>query len=256
MVAKKGLKDEKVGVKVVSTEGYTMECVDYNSYTDITVRFEDGHEVKSTWHNFTKGSIKNVYHKSVYGVGYIGEGDYSSKGYRTPKFPMYRSWISMMRRCYSDTDNPRDRAYKQCSVNSIWHNFQNFCLWYEYNYYEIEGETMCLDKDILVKGNKTYAPKTAVFVPESINKLFLTRKDKRGHLPIGVYERPNGKFGAYLSKGDKRVHLGYFGIPHEAFLAYKEAKEQHIKEVAEKYKHHIPIKLYDALLRYEVEMDD
>ena len=60
-----------------------------------------------------------------------------------------------------------------CSVYEGWHNFQNFAKWYEDNYYEIEEEQMHLDKDILVKGNKVYSPDTCVFVPETINGLFV-----------------------------------------------------------------------------------
>ena len=42
----------------------------------------------------------------------------------------------------------------------------------------------------------------------------------------------------------------------EAFQAYKQAKEQYIKEVAEEYKDKIPYRLYEAMMNYEVEIDD
>ena len=47
---------------------------------------------------------------------------------------------------------------------------------------------MCLDKDILIKGNKIYSQDTCIFVPKAINSLFTNRKRFRGEYPIGVYK--------------------------------------------------------------------
>ena len=42
----------------------------------------------------------------------------------------------------------------------------------------------------------------------------------------------------------------------DSFAVYKRAKEQHIKEVAEKWKGKIDSKVYHALLTYEVSFED
>ena len=39
---------------------------------------------------------------------------------------------------------------------------------------------MCLDKDILVKGNKIYSPNTCIFAPENINNLLQLIKENPG----------------------------------------------------------------------------
>ena len=95
-----------------------------------------------------------------------------------------------------------------------------------------------MDKDIVFKGNKLYSEDTCVFVPREINNLFTTRVRFRGEFPIGVhYSTGKGKFVAQISKNcDKRIHLGLFDTPEEAYLAYKKEKECYIKEVAEKWK--------------------
>jgi hypothetical protein len=56
----------------------------------------------------------------------------------------------------------------------------------------------------------------------------------------------------------KQKHLGYFPLdkPFQAFYAYKVFKENYIKQVADKYKDLIPQKLYDAMYKYEVEIND
>ena len=57
-------------------------------------------------------------------------------------------------------------------------------------------------------------------------------------------------------KRNKVKHLGYYSNPYSAFKAYKKYKEKLIKKIADEYKDEIPIKLYDAMYRYEVEITD
>jgi hypothetical protein len=66
------------------------------------------------------------------------------------------------------------------------------------------------------------------------------------------------KYQSYLHRKDKLAHLGTFDTPYDAFNAYKIAKEQYIKELAEKYiqEGKITEKVYNALMRYEVEITD
>ena len=114
-----------------------------------------------------------------------------------------------------------------------------------------------LDKDILVKGNKVYSPNTCVFVPKEINCLIIHRKSVRGEYPIGVTFDPKiGKFRSQMNRGGKKTHMGLFSYPEEAFYAYKEAKEDYIKEVANKWKDQIDHRVYKALMNYQVEITD
>jgi len=50
--------------------------------------------------------------------------------------------------------------------------------------------------------------------------------------------------------------IGRFNTIEEAFYAYKKAKENYIKETANKYKDVIDIRVYNALMNYEVEITD
>ena len=40
------------------------------------VEFEDGYEKSTGYKGFKLGNIRAPYDKSIYGIGYIGEGDY------------------------------------------------------------------------------------------------------------------------------------------------------------------------------------
>ena len=83
----------------------------------------------------------------------------------------------------------------------------------------------------------------------------LSKKNK-GNYPVGV-SKHNQYFKAQLSTGNSnRTLLGYFKTPEEAFEAYKKAKENHIKFKAEEYKDTLDPIVFDALIKYEVDIND
>ena len=168
----------------------------------------------------------------------------------------------MHTRCYDKKYSDKYPTYQSCTVCEKWHNFQNFAEWWHNNYYEIEGEIMDIDKDILVKGNKEYSFDTMIFVPHRINSLFVKNDAKRGNYPLGVsYSKETNTYRAKCSILDKdnikrTKHLGSYNTPEEAFKVYKEFKEAYIKEVADDYRNRIPKELYDAMYRWVVDIDD
>ena len=194
----------------------------------------------------------------VCGVGFLGEGKYlSSKNKKTTKY--FNVWSKMIQRCYDSETQNKHPSYKGCKVAEDWHNFQNFAKWYDENYYEVNSERMELDKDILIKGNKTYSKKNCIIVPKNINILFSNRKADRGEYPIGVsYHK--GKFQATCNNPfnvkNEGSYLGIYNTPLEAFKIYKQTKEKYIRQIALVYKDRIPVELYEALVKYEVEIDD
>ena len=115
-----------------------------------------------------------------------------------------------------------------------------------------------LDKDLLVKGNKVYSESTCVFIPAEVNTLLTKRTASRGEHLIGVYwHKTNKAFKAQVSKNKgTQEYLGSFKTEIEAFNAYKQAKESFVKEQAEKYKSQIDPRAYNALMNYEVGIDD
>ena len=63
-------------------------------------------------------------------------------------------------------------------------------------------------------------------------------------------------FKAVVSKFGKSTFLGHYPTVEKAFQAYKQAKEAHIKEVANKWRDKIDPKVYEALMIWEVSIDD
>ena len=241
----------------VNTNGEEMRVIRYGGAKDIDIQFvKDGTIIEHReYGDFKKGNIKNPYFPSVYGVGFIGIGEFKTCDENGKPTKCYIAWVGMYKRCYNPKYHEKKPTYENCTVCEEWNNYQNYAIWHIENYYEIENEIMMLDKDILKKGNKVYSPETCVFVPVSINSLFVKCNKARGDLPIGVSKHGN-KFKATLRKDNETIHLGYFNTPKEAFLAYKKAKEAYIKEVAEKYKGKIDPRAYEAMMKYEVEITD
>lgn len=189
--------------------------------------------------------------KKVYGTGIIDENDF--KIYKKE----YKYWNHILERCYSNKLKEKYPTYEKIIMSNKWIYFKNFKDWYNDNYYEIEGQRMEIDKDILIKGNKMYSPETCLFVPQEINKLFTKRQNDRGKLPIGVrYKELNNKYECRCNKNGKSIYLGLYEDSEKAFQVYKEFKENYIKEIADYYKDRIPNKLYNALYKYEVEITD
>lgn len=257
-------KIDKVGEKNINNFGSKMVIIEYRKYSDIDVYFpEYNWTFKHTRYNdFKKGNVSCPYEKRVYDIGYLGEGDYKTKN-NGKKTKCYNTWHDMLKRCYDPKFHEKESTYINCEVCKEWLNFQNFAEWYYENYYKVEGERMCLDKDILHKGNKIYSPGNCIFVPHNINLLF-TKNDKfRGDYPIGVsYNKRYNKFGVrcsvYNFKENKKESrfLGYYNSTDKAFEVYKQFKEQNIKKVADYYKEQISDKLYQAIYEYEVNITD
>ena len=113
-------------------------------------------------------------------------------------------------------------------------------------------------KDSLVKGNKLYSENACIFIPAEINSVLTKSTASRGKHLIGVHwHSKSNAFVARVNRGKgKPEYLGIFKTELEAYDAYKIAKEIYVKELAEKWKDKIDVRAYEALMNYQVEIDD
>lgn len=233
-----------------TNEGGSVTVVEYRDAFEVVIKHNDryGHVAAVQAGDLRKGKIKNPYRPSVYGVGFMGAGEYVSKvdGKHTPA---YKTWNSMMNRCHDPKFHVRRPTYIGCSVHPDWHNFQNFAEWFERQYFASGWQ---LDKDLTNEGNKIYSADTCVFLPHQLNSLLTDRGAARGDLPQGVSRHGNG-YQARLNIDGKRHYLGTYATPEEAFQVYKKAKEANVKRMAEQYKFLIDPRVYDLLINYEVK---
>lgn len=244
--------NERIGLIKENTNGTLMKIIAYRNSNDIDVEFLDKyHYVKTntTMSNFNSGSIKSPYDLTTLGVGYIGEGKYKVK-ISNKHTPEYDCWKSIIERCYDEKKREKYKSYYRISeICEEWKNFQNFAEWYCQNQYEID-ERLHIDKDILYPGNKIYSPYHCLLVPQRINMLFLNKRNKRG-LPNGI--RKEGD--KYLAKYNQE-DLGVTNTVEEAFELYAKRKKEEIVKIANEYKKIIPKKVYEALMNYEIRIEN
>lgn len=242
-------------------KGTKMIIIKYNSSTDVTVEFQDEFKFKrhTSYAKFKKGNVGNPYDRTVFDVGYFGVGKYNSKKHKNA----YKAWCSMIERCYSKKFQDKHKNYINHTVCDEWHNFQNFAEWYEINYYEVPNERIEVENNILMKGNTEYCPEYSILSPQRINTLFVKMFNSldRGDCCIGVtWNKRIGKFISQISYIDKngnykRMSKG-FSTEEDAFLFYKNFKENYIKQVADEYYDLIPRELWKAMYEYEIEITD
>ncbi len=145
--------------------------------------------------------------------------------------PFYRTWKSMLKRCYSDKHQEKHPTYKGCSVVEEWLTFSNFKAWMEQQ--DWKGKE--LDKDLLQKRNKIYSPETCIFIDAVLNKFITEHKTSKGGWPTGVsLNKRTGRFLARCSNPftKKNDHLGYFTCPNEAHQAWLKRKLEIAHELA------------------------
>lgn len=225
-------------------EGQVYNCVggratvlSYHNAKKVLIRFDDGYETIVQMGNLKRGACDNPFRKTVYGVGYNGVGMYSLKSHPLA----YKKWAHMMYRCYGEEYTKKKPTYIDCSVCDEWHNFQNFAQWFEENHFK--GSDIELDKDILVKGNKIYSPKTCCLVPREINSLFQKKGEDNG-LPNGVQQISKDKYRARYGQ----VHLGVFDNLAEASNVYEKYRSARIKELVVKYQDILKPEVSQAIL--------
>lgn len=226
-------KEDRLGEENLNNKGYLMKIIQYDSRNDIIVEFQDEYKSKvhTTYYHFQNGNIKNPYNSNgagVYGVGIKGDKYPAVNNGKVAK--EYKAWQGMLRRCFDEKIKNERPTYKDVVCCDEWLLYENFYEWLhsQENFNKwLNGYKWAVDKDIIIKGNKIYSPTTCCLVPIDINTLFATKK---------------------------RTNFN----TQEEFEIYKQDKESYIKEVAqnEYNKGNITKKCYDAMMDYEIEIDD
>ena len=245
-----------VGKVCKSKSSGDFKILKYNGSKNVVIQFlKTGFEMTVYLGSIKSGKVKDRYLPSVYGIGVLGT-KYPSmiNGVLTKEYVL---WVDMLRRCYSDDFKKKRPTYEgcECSENFIYYEY-----FYEWCHKQV-GFGECgfqLDKDLLVKGNKVYSENTCVFIPTEINSVLIKCTATRGKNLIGVcWNKKSKAFVAMVSRSKSgSEYLGLFNTEIEAFNAYKQAKENYIKELANKWKDQIDDRAYNALMKYAVEITD
>lgn len=248
----------------INNRGWKMKIVDYIDAKNVVVEFEEPYVYRTTTrtNRFLSGNVKNPYAPTICNFGIVGNKYPTHTDDGVHYLPEYLIWTNMIKRCYDEEHRYKNPAYYDCECCSEWQYYEKFYEWlHAQENYEILTAIgdIAIDKDILQKGNREYAPNKCCLVPQRINNIMLKSDAIRGDCVIGVhYHNVNGTYIAQCGGHENAVYLGSYQTEMEAFSAYKQYKEAEIKELAHKefLSGHITKKCYEALMRYEVEITD
>lgn len=135
----------KKGDKFTTREGYEVVITSYSDSSRVIAEFTDsGHKVYVGMQQLRNGTIKNPYHKSIHGVGYLGVGKYKASTSQKTAY-WHRVWSSMISRCYDEWSLIKHPSYREISVSDEFLCFQNFAKWAES---ENLRKGMDVDKDL------------------------------------------------------------------------------------------------------------
>lgn len=244
--------DRSLNGKIFTSKGYgDFEVIDHKNWRNVKVKFVDTNYTTTTRvDKVLTGAVRDRLFPSVFGVGVLGSKDLSSSD------KQHHLWSGMLQRCHCDKYQAKKPTYVGCTVSEYFKRYDNFHEWCE-NQVGFDQEGWHLDKDLLVKGNKIYSEDFCVFVPHEINTAIVTSRSFRGDSLIGLrLDKRSNKFQARVNKYGKSFSLGYFEDELEAFSAYKQAKEDYLKELANKWEDQIDPRVCQALNSYQVEITD
>ena len=229
--------------------GGSATVIDYRNSKEVVIKHNDtyGYIATVLSHDLRRGKFRNPYNPTVCGVGFVGCGKYLAS-IKRKHTPAYVIWKEMLNRCYNPNNLEKHPTYIGCSVDKGWHDFQVFAEWFERQY---RADGWHLDKDLIVDGNKIYSASTCVFIPHQLNTLLGDCRSARGELPRGVTRGGSG-YVAQIRVDGKNHYLGVHSTASEAFLTYKKAKECNIKRMADEWRHLIDIRVYEALMNYDI----
>ncbi len=166
------------------------------------------------------GRVKDKLFRNVYGVGFLGDGEFKAGDGKGKHTRAYKSWNEILKRCYGDKYKEGKPCYDGCTTCPDWHNFQNFAKWY-YENYPADGGDYHLDKDIKIEGNKEYSPNACMFVSPADNAVKARAKIYKLINPKGEevevhnlagFARDNGLSGPCMQRvvaGLNKSHKGW-----------------------------------------------
>lgn len=215
-----GNKDRYEGKIFNTNTSGKLKVLEYRNNRDCTVEFIDTGNIINGVQlvKIVRGEIKDRMRPTLYGVGFIGNGEYKSCGIH---LRCYQTWSGMIGRCYNKNSVNYER-YGGAGVRVCeeWHNYQNFAQWYFCNIPSEDGSYQ-VDKDMKGRELKLYSPESCLFVTiqenneESHAKEFNVIDPLGNHISgfnLSKFCRENGLTTANMQKvinGQRRMHKGW-----------------------------------------------
>lgn len=117
VITKRKIEPKHIGESVIAKNGLKATIIDYKNYSDITVKFDDGITVKSSYDRFKEGCIKHPGINPLIKKEHIGEVKMANNGQEMAIID-YRSGMDIDVR-FADGTIVKGRGYKEFKKGSI-----------------------------------------------------------------------------------------------------------------------------------------
>ena len=159
-------------------------------------------------------------------------------------------YFNMKARCGKEYQDRNPRYYGTFMCDKWLNDREAYYKWLDNNYYEVDGEQMDIDKDILQYGNKQYHPDLCLVVPHSINVFFENIEVGKTNI---TYNSKTGKYVVKITDGKKNIGATNIDSYNEALDIYCDIKQGILVNKAKALKNKIPEKVYMALMNTDVK---
>ncbi len=199
------------------------------------IEFKDtGYQTVALSHHILNGGVKDFLKPIIYDKGYYGYVKNIKHN------PYLNKWMSMLQRCYDEKLHSKEETYKDCIVDDRWLCFELFLqdIPNILGYQEMIGHQDILfeiDKDILTD-SKIYNLENCIFIPGKLNNFFTNiQKHNTSGYPGVSYSESKQKYICYVNNDSKRIWLGHYDNPLDAFIKYQKHKESVLEEYLLEY---------------------
>lgn len=161
-----------------------------------------------------------------------------------------RRYFNVKARCGTAYQKENPRYYGTYMCDEWAEDRETFYKWLDENYYEVEGEQMDIDKDILQYGNKQYHYALNLIVPHSINVFY-------ENIEVGktsISQNPiTKKYTVKVYDNGEWIRVNNIDTYNHALDRYCEIKQGILVSKANALKDKIPAKVYMALMNTDIK---
>lgn len=188
----------------------------------------------------------------------VGVNDFKLEGIKSTGTPEFKLWHGMLARCYGGYRSVH--TYRGCGVSENFKSLKYFHDWANnqigFLFKDENGLNWQLDKDILGNG-KEYNEQVCCFVPRKLNTLMAYNKPSNTDISGVHFKTKDRKYYAGCCDGEGVSRfLGAYKNKIDAFMAYKERKEQVVRLYAKEYAGLVDDRVTETLLAYTVPLPD
>lgn len=159
-------------------------------------------------------------------------------------------YFNMKYRCGKEYQDRNPRYYGTYMCKKWLEDKKAFYNWIDNNYYEVSGEQMDIDKDILQYGNRQYHPDLCLIVPHIVNALY--ENIEVGKTSV-TYSKKTKKYSVKISDGKKNIRANNLDTYNEALDIFCDIKQGILVRMAKSLQDQMPDKVYQAMINTDVK---